>query len=60
MRKLRGLYAVVVYILATPFMMLAAMMMLLTNINHPVKAFKGCYEGFKLGHKSAMNWVKCG
>lgn len=58
MRKLRGLYMTLVYILAAPFMMLAAMVMLLTDIKHPVKTFKACYEGFKLGHKSAMQWVK--
>lgn len=58
MRKLRGLYTTVVYILATPPMMLAAMIMIASNINHPVRACKGCYEGFKLGHNSAMKWVK--
>jgi hypothetical protein len=60
MRKLRGLYMVLVYILATPFMMLATMLMLLTDIKHPVKASKACYEGLKLGHKSAMDWVNQG
>ena len=60
MRKLRGLYMVLVYILATPFMMLATMLMLLTDIKHPVKASKACYEGLKLGHKSAMKWVNQG
>ena len=59
MRKLRGLYMVLVYILSAPFMMLATMIMLLTDIKHPFKAFKACREGFKLGHKSAMKWVKC-
>ena len=58
MRKLRGLYMAVVYILATPFMMLVAMVMLLTDIKHPVKTSKACYAGLKLGHKSAMQWVK--
>ena len=60
MRTLRGLYMVLVYILAAPFMMLPTMIMLLTDIKHPFKAFKACLGGLKLGHKSAMNWVKCG
>jgi hypothetical protein len=51
---------VLVYILATPFMMLATMIMLLTDIKHPLKASKACYEGLKLGHRSAMLWVKYG
>lgn len=51
---------VLVYILAAPFMMLATMVMLLTDIKHPVKAYKACHEGLKLGHKSAMNWVRHG
>ena len=58
MRKLKGLYVALVYILSAPFMMLATMIMLLTDIKHPVKAFKACYAGLKLGHESTMKWVR--
>ena len=59
MRKLRGLYTGLVYILATPALVLMTMLLLLLNIKHPAKAFNAWIEGLKLGHKSAMNWVKC-
>ena len=60
MKTLRGLYLVVAYIVALPMLLIGMVLVLFTNINHPLKTLKSLMWGLWLSHKTNVVWVKTG